>query len=137
MRLVMTIFGFLAAIVLVPAAALAGAYDGSSGLICASLDTAHCVAEGECATGRAASVNLPQFFKIDFEAETIRAERPDGSERSSPIEITSHDQDHLVLQGVQEGLGWSVVIDETTGHMTIAASGHGEAFIVFGACTLD
>jgi hypothetical protein len=116
---------------------LAEVYDGSAPLICASIDTVQCDANGECISGTAAHVNLPQFFRVNFQEEIVRARRADGSERSTRIERLRHDGGHVILQGAEEGLGWSVLIDEVSGQMTITASGDGEAFVVFGACTVD
>lgn len=116
---------------------LAESYDGSAPLICASIDTVQCDAEGECVSGTAAHVNLPQFFRVNFQEEIVRARRVDGSERSTRIERLRHDGGHMILQGAEEGIGWSVLIDEVSGQMTITASGDGEAFVVFGACMID
>jgi hypothetical protein len=116
---------------------LAENYDGSAPLICASIDTVQCDAEGECVSGTAAHVNLPQFFRVNFQEEIVRARRVDGSERSTRIERLRHDGGHMILQGAEEGIGWSVLIDQVSGQMTITASGDGEAFVVFGACTTD
>lgn len=115
----------------------AESYDGSVPLICASIDTVQCDADGQCVSGTAAHVNLPQFFRVNFQEEIVRARRADGSERSSKIERLRHDAGHMILQGAEDGLGWSVLIDEVSGQMTITASGDGEAFVVFGACTVD
>ena len=117
--------------------ALAENYDGGAPLICASIDTVQCHSEGECVSGTAAHVNLPQFFRVNFQEEIVRARRVDGTERSSKIERLRHDAGHIILQGAEEGLGWSLLIDEVSGQMTITASGDGEAFVVFGACTAD
>ncbi len=40
-----------------------------------------------------------------------------------------------ILQGVQEGRGWTMIISEETGKMSASVSGDGFGFIVFGACT--
>jgi hypothetical protein len=52
----------------------AGKYDGSVPFLCVPTAVAECVAEGECRPGTAESENLPDFFKIDFKAKTVRAE---------------------------------------------------------------
>jgi hypothetical protein len=46
-----------------------------------------------------------------------------------------HSNGRLILQGTQTGKGWSMVITEATGKMTLTASGEEVGFIVFGACT--
>jgi hypothetical protein len=49
----------------------------------------------------------------------------------------------LILQGVEEGvegvddgLGWSMTISKETGKLVLAASGDRKAYVVFGACTV-
>lgn len=41
----------------------------------------------------------------------------------------------LILQGSQNGRGWSLVISETSGKMNVAAADDGAVFVVFGGCT--
>jgi hypothetical protein len=41
---------------------------------------------------------------------------------------------NLILQGVQNGKGWTMVIAEGTGKATITASDNQVGFVVFGAC---
>ncbi len=55
--------------------------------------------------------------------------------REVDIERMERENGMLVLQGGQQGRGWSVTIGEDTGKMTLTASGDRYGFIVFGACT--
>ena len=40
------------------------------------------------------------------------------------------------FEGISDGIGWSVSIDEETGDMVISGSGEEVAFVIFGACTV-
>jgi len=40
----------------------------------------------------------------------------------------------LILQGVENGRGWTLAITETSGKMVLTVSGNEEGFVVFGAC---
>ena len=40
------------------------------------------------------------------------------------------------IEGVRDGLGWTMAINDTTGKMVLTASGDSFALVVFGACTL-
>ena len=40
----------------------------------------------------------------------------------------------LILQGAENGRGWSMTIDEKSGEMTLTVSGDQVGFVVFGAC---
>ena len=40
----------------------------------------------------------------------------------------------LVLQGVDGGRGWSLVIRQDNGHMTLSVADNHTGFVVFGSC---
>jgi hypothetical protein len=114
-------------------ATAAGKYDGSAPLLCAPVVVMECGPDGDCQRRSAESVNLPQFFKVDLKARTVRSEE---TGRDSPIRNLEHLNGQMILQGGQNGRGWSMTISEETGKMSGAISTEGEGFIVFGACTL-
>lgn len=107
--------------------------DGSAPLVCVPLSVTECGAEDECQRGAAASVNLPQFLRVDVTAMTIRAVE-EG--RESPIGSLARVNGKLILQGVQGERGWTLMIAEDTGQMSGTISGAVEGFIIFGSCTL-
>jgi hypothetical protein len=111
----------------------AGKYDGSVPLLCVPLAVTECGAEGECQTGTARSVNLPQFFRVDVKAMTVRAVE-EG--RESAVKTVDHVNGHLILQGVQGPLGWTLIISEEVGQMSATIGGAAEGYIIFGSCTL-
>jgi hypothetical protein len=45
------------------------------------------------------------------------------------------DDDQIVLQGYEIGLGWTLAIDRGTGNIRITFAKSESAFIIFGACT--
>ncbi len=63
------------------------------------------------------------------------ATRPGGEERTAKIESMTREEGKLILQGVQLGLGWSMVITQESGAMVLIAAGEQVAFVIFGACT--
>ncbi|MGZ6241343.1 MAG: hypothetical protein ACXWN9_02055, partial [Candidatus Binataceae bacterium] len=65
------------------AAEAAGKYDDAAPFVCVPTAVAECVSDGECRPGTAESENLPDFFKIDLKAKTVRAE---DKGKQSPIE---------------------------------------------------
>ena len=59
---------------------------------------------------------------------------------SDAIDSVEDLDNHLIVQGVQgstptDPLGWSLSINQTTGRMTLTASGDDAGFVAFGACT--
>ena len=113
----------------------AAEFDGSQKLICASVETYGCIMDFNCIKGTAETINIPQFFRIDFDKGLIHATRPDGKKRTTKIVNRTHENGQIYLQGVQSELGWSMAINEETGKMSLTASGDKVAYTVFGACT--
>lgn len=113
--------------------AAAGKYDGSVPLVCVPLAVTECGAEGECQKGTPQSVNLPQFFSVDFKTMTIRAVEEN---RESAIKTVDRVHGKMILQGVQGQLGWTMIIAEDSGQMSATIAGAIEGYIIFGSCTL-
>jgi len=117
-------------------AAAAGKYDGSARMLCVPTIVVECAAEGpdaDCKRRTPDAVNLPQFLDVDLKAMTVEAE---GGGRKSPVRTVDHLNDTLIIQGGQDGRGWTLAIAEQTGRMSGAVSAHSEGFVIFGACTL-
>lgn len=115
--------------------AAAANFDGSQPLLCASLEAHDCGPGEHCLKDTAASIDAPQFIRIDFEQKLARATRVDGEERTATIDSVWRDDGKLILQGVQRGLGWSMAITQESGEMALTAAGGQVAYVVFGACT--
>jgi hypothetical protein len=69
-------------------------------------------------------------MRIDFAKNEIA-----GPLRTAKIRSMEKDNDQIVLQGFEMGLGWTLAIDRYTGNMTVTFAGGVTAFIIFGACT--
>ena len=125
-----------------PLTAQAGSYDGSQNLLCAPQVAIECGPDGKCEQAMAASVNLPNFFQIDFSAKELSAVTGSDAKRTSKIKSMEFLDNKLFLQGaddgiknVRDGLAWSMSISQDTGRLVVSASGENEAFVIFGACT--
>ena len=123
--------------------ALAGNFDGSKELICAVMDLVECQPGGRCQQVTNEEVGIPHFLRIDFKKKEISATLADGSKRSTTIENFEKIDGKAIIQGaedgiegVRDGLGWSLAIAEETGKMVLTASGDAVGFVMFGACTL-
>ena len=141
---ILKILGILVTIIClfaVPAAA--GDFDGSKELLCAVMDIIECVPGGKCMEVTAEEVGIPNFLRTNFEKKKLSATFADGSKKISPIVNSEKIDGKLILQGaedgiegVRDGLGWSLAIDEKNGKMVLTASGEAVGFVMFGACTL-
>ena len=133
-----TVFVFLIAV-----PAVAGDFDGSKPLICAVMDLVECQPGGKCQQVTAEDVGIPHFLKINFKEKKISATHADGSKKSTDIENFEKIDGKIIIQGaedgiegVRDGVGWSLALAEETGKLVLTASGDGVGFVVFGACTL-
>ncbi len=115
---------------------MAAAFDGSKSLICATRSVNECVLGKHCTHVAPGDINLPDFFNVNVKGKVIK-----GNGSKTPIERVEHLDGKLILQGaddgikgVRDGMGWTMVIDEETGKMSLSASGDGFAIVVFGAC---
>lgn len=114
----------------------AAAFDGSKALLCATQAVNECVVGEHCEFVSPESVNVPDFLAVDVANMLI-----ESGEQQTPIERSESLDGKLVLQGaddgvedVRDGLGWTMVIDESSGKMSLTGAGDGFAIVVFGAC---
>jgi hypothetical protein len=108
--------------------------DNDAPLICAVVDLASCGPGEGCTRETSESINAPQLLTVDRKGQVITAERPDGALLSSNIDRVTREQDLLVLDGVQNGLSWTITA--ASGHMSLSAIGDSKGYIVFGSCEL-
>jgi hypothetical protein len=121
-------------VIVTPLSLAAADFDGSKPLLCATIETFECGSGIECQRGTSQSINLPQFLKIDFKDKKISGTRESGEVLTTKIENMERSDGKLVLQGTENNKGWSMLINEATGKMTITASDDQVGFVVFGAC---
>ena len=116
----------------------AGPFDGSKPLLCAAIHATSCEEESEvCTSGAPWMVGLPVFMEIDFATKTASTTRQHVVERTSKIDTVEHlPNNRMSVQGTDDEYGWSMMISEETGSMTLAVAGEAVGFIVLGACTI-
>jgi hypothetical protein len=104
-------------------------FDGTKPLLCASIEALDCDPGMPCDRGIPETMGAPQFLRIDFAKNEIG-----GPLRTTKIRSMEKDDDQIVLQGFEIGLGWTLAIDRDTGNMRITFAGGNVSIIVFGAC---
>jgi len=104
--------------------------DGTRPLLCSSIEALDCDPGVSCERGIPEIMGAPQFLRIDFAKKEI-----EGPKRTTAIRSMEKDNDQIVLQGYEIGLGWTLAIDRVTGTMRITFAGSDASFIIFGACT--
>ncbi len=140
MKLLGKCFGLIVGSVL--ASTAYAAVDGSEPVICAAVEIMECVPDDECQRVSARDAGIPRFLQIDFAGQRITRAKSSGDEITSAIERSEVVDGRLILQGaedgfegVPDGIGWRLSIDETSGDMVLTGSGADVAFVIFGACT--
>ena len=119
--------------------AVAADFDGSEPLICSFGHVVECVNGSECLAVTNASVDAPDFVKLDFRNKQIVSTTGGEDSPASDINVTDLST-HLIVQGTQgsgqgDALGFSLSIDKATGQMAAAGAGENAGFVIFGACT--
>jgi hypothetical protein len=110
--------------------AIAGDFDGSKNLICAPVMAMDCAEGVDCVEGEPQEMGAPAFLRIDFDRKVVV-----GTYRSSPILQTNQSEEQILLQGFDEGLGWTVAIGARNGRMYATLAGQQGAIMLHGSCT--
>jgi len=126
---------FFICLAIAPIHAIAGDFDGSKPLLGAVIEIYECVANTPCEQVTVEDVDFTYFLHMDFKNKKITGTRADGKPLNSKINDIMSVDGMLILQGVENGKGWTLSISETTGKMVLTVSGDEEGFIAFGACT--
>jgi hypothetical protein len=119
---------------LVPLSSHAGNFDGTKPFLCAVLDVHECIVNNDCKQVTLQSVNCPRFLNVDVKKKMITGTMEDLNVRKVAIKTVHRLDGNLILQGMQEGRAWSMVIAEKTGKMTLSVSGKDVGFVFFGEC---
>ena len=127
-------------LILAASAVGAGDFDGTRPLLIAVNRVMECTPVDACREVTPASVDLPQFLRIDFAKKAILPAIADDKFPASTIERLEVVDGKLILQGAEDGyekmrdgLGWTMAISTETGQVVLTASGDQVAFVVFGA----
>jgi len=130
MRQLMTI---LCSLCVLPVALLAAPIDTSTPLLCATQWVQECGSDVlECQQRSFKDVNLPPFLKIDLGQKKVVAM---GAEpRDAVVRSIETVEDLVVIQGGQPRVGWSLVLNRSTGSMSATVVSDGVGFVVFGSC---
>lgn len=124
-----------------PLPAAAGEFDGSKPLLCDTVDGLEYHRNGIQKPFNPQSVGLPTAFVIDFKEKWIRPTSDSVVRKQTKIKHMEQVEDKLVLQGADEGIegvddgvGWTMSIMHESGRFAITASGADVGYIVFGTC---
>ena len=134
-RLVIVAFGALGVVALGPARA--DDLTGANRFICSTGSISVCCDDGECASGTAGELGLPQFLEFDLVEKRVSTTKASGLNRASILDNVTRENGDIVVQGVDYGRAYSFVINEKTGATStaVAVEEAGCTITAFGACT--
>jgi hypothetical protein len=116
-----------------PAPAMA-ALNTSAPMLCAITTIMECESSGECQRHAAQQhPDFPSFLRINVAQGVISDAANSG--RKSPINASTRLDGRLILNGGENGRGWSATIAEDTGRLTAGVVASDFIFALFGACT--
>jgi hypothetical protein len=115
-------------------AAHAEGLDATQPLRCALAEAAECDEMAECSDVTLEQIELPGEWRIDFAAKQLVS--IDG-QRTSPIHAVDALDAVVVLQGHQEGRGWTMVLERATGRLSATIATVEGAFILAGGCSAE
>jgi len=131
-RSVLAFLPLAATLLAVPGIGLTEGLDGSAALECDLAHASQCDGVAACRGVTLEQIDVPGDFQVDFAAQKLSAA---GDERTSPITSVETLETALVLQGHQNGRGWTMVIDRSSGHLSASIADAEGAFVLAGACT--
>jgi hypothetical protein len=121
-----------AGVLVFSANARAEGIDGSKPLVCDLAEAAECDGVAKCTEVTVEQIDLPPVVHVDFAGSRLAS--PDD-QRTTPIVAVEALDAVLVLQGHQNGRGWTMVIERATGHLSLTLADSEGAFVLAGACT--
>jgi hypothetical protein len=110
---------------------------GIDRFICSAGSVSACCDDGQCASGTAAELGVPQFLEIDLAQKKINSTKASRLNRSTTLEYIRRDNGTILLQGVDVDRAYSFVINEKSGELsaTVAIEDAGCNVVAFGWCT--
>jgi hypothetical protein len=119
---------------LLASTARAEGLDATKELRCALAEAAECDEAAQCSDVAVADIGLPEVLHVDFAAKLLAS--PDR-QRTSPIHAVEVLDAVLVLQGHQNGRGWTMVVERPTGHLSATAIDAEGVFVLAGGCSAE
>ncbi len=111
--------------------ALAADFDGSKPLLCATQAALDCGRGDECASGLPEEIGAPAFMRIDLAKKSVI-----GPQTTTEILLQDKSGKQLLLQGREGGFGWTIVVDQPSGELTVTLTNRNGAYVLYGACTV-
>ncbi|TVQ52414.1 MAG: hypothetical protein EA355_15095 [Rhodobacteraceae bacterium] len=121
--------------VLLPLAFVAAPAAADGPAVCAVEQAILCPRFEECARGLPAAINLPALIRLDPVGKVLEARLDDGTVRVTPVSDVIEAVGSTLMQGVDEGLPWSMSVAMDTGAFTLVVADGEAGYVAFGVCS--
>jgi hypothetical protein len=110
---------------------------GVDRFICSAGSVSACCDDGQCASGTAAELGVPQFMEFDLAQKRINSTKASRLNRVTTLDSIKRTNGTIMLQGFDVDRAFSFVIDEKSGEIsaTVAIQDAGCNVVAFGWCT--
>lgn len=108
---------------------------GAERLLCVSTEVTACREESLCEAMSPEELNVPRFLEVDLASRLLSTTKASGEDRQTRIEHLRREDGLIVLQGVERGRAFSLMISEASGNLTASVAREDLGVVVFGACT--
>jgi hypothetical protein len=112
-------------------AATAAGLDGSEPLDCIVQQNFDCHRANEVCAGAKAENTTALIVGIDFAKKQVRSPY---RKALLAVQHTAINTDSLVLQGGDQYLAWTALVDKNTGALTVSIADSEGAYVYFGTC---
>ncbi len=121
----------LSGLTLLATSGLAADFDGSKPLLCATQAALDCARGDDCAAGLPEEIGAPSFMRIDLAKKSVI-----GPQNTTEILLQDKSGKQLLLQGRESGFGWTIVVDQQSGELTVTLTNRNGAYVLYGACSV-
>ena len=108
---------------------------GARQLLCWSSEVTACTPGMECESGLPADWHIPQALRVDLETRKLSTTPASGEERSTTAGAVDRRDGLILLQGMENGRAFSILIGEKTGSLSATVARDGLTLSIFGGCT--
>jgi len=115
-------------------AAASGDFDGAVPLTCTVKQIHDCLAAKSSCALTVPENTSTSIVGIDFAKKQIRSPY---RKALLPVLIATTNPDSLVLQGGDQFIAWSGLVDRKTGALTVALADREGAYVYFGTCVAE
>ena len=124
-----------AAALLGAAPAFADDLTGAKTLLCSAVEVSACETSFGCDSGPATDWRVPAFLEVDLATKTVRTTQASGENRSTVASVVERKDGRILVQGMENGRAFSILIREADGALTAAVAREELTVSVFGTCT--